>query len=174
MNISQSQLDTKLGALPQAIEPPADLWPGIARRARQQAPHAWLLNAAAALAVTALVVLLARAAHYGGNSMPATLHDGGSATSINFTLPNAARDQAARASMQATFYERLKLLRPETRTAIEANLQIIHKANEDIRRALENDPSSPLLLQLLTETYQQEFDLYRNVARNTEPTQGRS
>jgi hypothetical protein len=169
-----SQLDAELAALPREIEPPADLWPDIARRSRQQAPRTWLLNAAAALALTALVVLLARAAHYGSEATPATAHEGGSATSVNFMIPNAARYQAARASLEATFYERLKLLRPETRTAIEANLQIIHKANDDIRRALASDPSSPLLLQLLTETYQQEFDLYRNVARNTEPTQGRS
>jgi len=174
MNLSESQLDTELGALPREIEPPSDLWPGIARRALQQRPRAWLLNSAAALAVTSLVALMLRASHYGNHSVPSPLHDGSSAMSVNFMLPNAARYQAARAALEATFYERLKLLRPETRTAIEANLQIIHKANDDIRRALEKDPGSPLLLQLLTETYQQEFDLYRNVARNTEPIQGRS
>jgi hypothetical protein len=95
-------------------------------------------------------------------------------TSVSFSLPDAARYQSARAGMEATFYERLKLLRPETRATIEANLQIIRKATEDIRRALDGDPASPLILQLLNDTYQQEFDLYKNVTRDTEPTQGRS
>jgi hypothetical protein len=157
MKISQSQLDAKLGALPRGIEPPTDLWPAIARRTH--APRAWLMNAAAGLAVTALVVLMAQAAHLGNHSPTSTLLEEGATTPISFTLPNAARYQAARATMEATFYERLRLLRPDTRTAIEANLQIIRKANDEIRRALESDPSSPLLLQLLTETYQQEFDL---------------
>jgi hypothetical protein len=174
MNRIQPQLDELLSALPREVTPPSDLWPGIAAGARRRTRSAWFMNAAAGLAVVSLVLLMARTALRDGAEVPATAsHAIGEMTSVSFSLPEAARYQSARAALEATFYERLKLLRPETRTTIEANLQIIRKANEDIRHALEADPASPLLLQLLNETYQQEFDLYQNVARNTEPAQRR-
>ena len=46
---------------------------------------------------------------------------------------------------------------------------IIRRANEDLRSALAHDPASPLLLQLLHSTSQQEIDLYTSVAQSTEP-----
>jgi hypothetical protein len=175
MNPFQPQLDERLSAMPLEVAPPSDLWPKIAAGVRHQPHRLWLMNAAACLAVASLVFLMARAAFRDGSGTIQTpLHTAGAMTSVNFSLPDSARYQDARSAMEATFYERLKLLRPETRTTITTNLQIIKKANDDIRHALESDPASPLLLQLLNETYQQEFDLYQNVARNTEPTQGRS
>jgi hypothetical protein len=133
------------------------------------------MNLAAGLAVASLALLMARSALREEVRTPvASIALATPMSAVSFSLPDAARYQSARAAMETTFYARLKLLRPETRATIEANLQIIRRANEDIRHALDSDPASPVLLQLLNETYQQEFDLYRNVARNTEPTQGRS
>jgi hypothetical protein len=170
-----SALDELLKTLPRAVEPRAELWPQITARVRRQPRASRLMNLAAGLAVASLVLLMARSAlHEVAKAPVASIGTSTPMTPVSFSLPDAARYQSARAGMEATFYARLKLLRPETRATIEANLQIIRKANEDIRHALDNDPASPLLLQLLNETYQQEFDLYRNVARNTEPTQGRS
>jgi hypothetical protein len=153
MNQFQSRLDQHLSCVAREVAPPSDLWPRIVAGAREQPRRGWLMNAAAGIAVASLALLVARAAFHGGSANLAA---------------------SAYPTGEATFYERLKLLRPETRTTIESNLQIIHKANEEIRHALESDPASPLLLQLLNETYEQEIDLYQNVARNTEPTQGRS
>jgi hypothetical protein len=175
MSPIQTTLDELLSAMPRAVEPPADLWPQIATLTHRPPRPARLMNLAASLAVASLVLLMARSALREGAQVPMKpVGTSSPMTSVSFSLPDAARYQSARAAMEATFYERLKLLRPETRTTIEANLQIIRKANEEIRRALDSDPASPLLLQLLNDTYQQEFDLYENVARNTEPTQGRS
>ena len=175
MSQFQSRLDELLSTMPRALEPPSELWPQVAARARRQIRSARFMNLAAGLAVASLVLLMARTAMRDGtHSRVAPIGASTHMTAVSFALPDAARYQNARAGMEATFYERLKLLRPATRTTIEANLQIIRKANEDIRHALENDPASPLLLQLLNDTYQQEFDLYKNVSRNTEPTQGRS
>jgi hypothetical protein len=171
----QPRLDELLSALPREVAPPSDLWRNIAAGARQQRRHTGFMNAAAGLAVVSLVLLVARSALRDGTGAPVTAsHSTGAMTSVSFSLPDGASYQSARAALEAIFYQRLKLLRPETRTTIEANLQIIRKANEDIRHALEADPASPLLLQLLNGTYQQEIDLYQNVARNTEPTQRRS
>jgi hypothetical protein len=175
MSQIQSRLDELLSTMPRALEPPSELWTQIAARARRQTRSARFMNLAAGLAVASLVLLMARTAIRDGTQAPMdSIGISSRMTTVSFALPDAARYQNARAGMEATFYERLKLLRPETRATIEANLQIIRKANEDIRHALDNDPASPLLLQLLNDTYQQEFDLYKNVSRNTEPTQGRS
>ena len=175
MNQFQSRLDQHLSCMAREVAPPSDLWPRIVAGAGGQPRRGWLMNAAAGIALASLALLVARAAfHGGGANLVASAHPPGATTAVSFSLPEAAKYQSARAMLEATFYERLRLLRPETRTTIESNLQIIHKANDEIRRALESDPASPLLLQLLNETYEQEVDLYQNVARNTEPTQGRS
>ncbi len=71
--------------------------------------------------------------------------------------------------MERTFNERIKLLAPATRVRVQADLETIRRANEDLRKALAQDPASPLLLQLLHSTWQQEIDLYTSVAQSTEP-----
>ena len=88
---------------------------------------------------------------------------------VNFGPPENAAYTAARAELQQTFDERLKLLAPATRLRVQADLQTIRKANADLRAALAQDPASPLLLQLLHSTGQQEIDLYTSVAQSTEP-----
>ena len=65
------------------------------------------------------------------------------------------------------------LLDPPTRAKIEANLAVIHKARDDIRKALATDPDSPVLEQLLESAWHDEFDLYDDVIRTTQPTLAR-
>lgn len=86
-----------------------------------------------------------------------------------FDAPQDERYRATRAALEQTFRERLELLAPETRQRVEQNLEIIRKANDEIRQALAADPNSALLQQLLESTWQQEIDLYTTVNRNTEP-----
>ncbi len=81
---------------------------------------------------------------------------------------------AARASLEVTFRERLKLLDPATRARIEASLAVIRQAHEDIRKALASDPGSPLLEQLWQSTWHDELDLYDNVVRATQTTMTRT
>ncbi len=90
-------------------------------------------------------------------------------TLVNFEPPQNAEYVAARAALERMFNERLQLLAPATRMRVQADLETIRKANEDIRAALAKDPASPLLLQLLQNTWQQEIDLYTSVAQTTEP-----
>ena len=81
---------------------------------------------------------------------------------------------ATRATLERDYRERVALLAPETRARIEQDLALIRSAHEDIRRALDSDPGSRVLLQLLQSTTEQEFDLYSTVGRNTEPLAART
>ena len=172
-------LDEQLAVLPQAIEPPTDLWPAIdAAIQRPRRKHrSWPLALAAGLAVATVSAMLTWTVMRGPTAAPPAELAGSlpqPVTAVSFAPPQKPAYLKTRAAVEQTFRERLKLLSPASRTTIEANLKIIQDANGEIRRALEADPASPLLLQLLESTDHQEFDLYRSVARNTEPVINRS
>jgi len=93
---------------------------------------------------------------------------------VNFQPPQDAHYVAARAALERTFNERLDLLSPATRDRVRADLETIRKANADISAALAQDPASPLLWQLLRNTWQQEINLYTSVAQTTQPMLTRS
>jgi hypothetical protein len=179
MNLPPKSLDEQLAALPRDIDPPRNLWPQIEaaiQPARRSQPR-WPLALAASVAIAAVSVMvtwkLLRAP-----ALPPSALNGPQATqpvtSVSFALPQQASYVQARAQLEQVFRQRLDLLQPATRAKIEANLAIIRDANDNIRRALEADPASPLLLQQLQSTQRQEVDLYTNVARNTDPAIGRS
>jgi hypothetical protein len=65
-------------------------------------------------------------------------------------------------------------LAPATRERVRADLATIRKANADISAALAQDPASPLLWQLLRNTWQQEINLYTSVAQTTQSMLTRS
>ena len=90
-------------------------------------------------------------------------------TLVNFEPTHNADYVAARAELARVFNERLQLLAPATRTRVQADLETIRKAQEDIRAALAKDPASPLLLNLLQNTAQQEIQLYTSVNESTDP-----
>ena len=60
-------------------------------------------------------------------------------------------------------------LDPETARVVEHNLKIIHKANAELARALERQPDSPVLRQLLRQTMNQEVEVYRRAAAAGRP-----
>jgi hypothetical protein len=179
MNLPPKSLDEQLAALPRAVAPPPDIWPQIeaAIRPARRSSSSWPLALAASVAVAAVSVMvtwkLLRAPIVPASAMngPAVTQPG---TSVSFALPQQAAYLQARAHLEQVFHQRLDLLHPDTRAKIEANLTIIRAANENIRRALQADPASPLLLQQLQSTQRQEIDLYTSVARNTDPAIGRS
>jgi hypothetical protein len=80
---------------------------------------------------------------------------------------------AARAELERTFDQRLAQLDPGTRAKIEADLASIRRARDDIRKALEAQPDSPVLEQLLASALHDELDLYDDVVRTTQPTSAR-
>jgi hypothetical protein len=173
-----SSIDEALASLPRAVQPAHDLWPRIAAQLGQQAdaPAAqrqWPLALAASVAVMGLAlalcwsVLRERAASelLARNSAPPVT----ARTLVNFEPTHNADYVAARAELARVFNERLQLLAPATRTRVQADLETIRKAQEDIRAALARDPASPLLLNLLQSTAQQEIQLYTSVNESTDP-----
>jgi hypothetical protein len=92
----------------------------------------------------------------------------------SFGEPSDAHYLVARAELERTFNQRLAQLDPATRAKIEADLASIRKAREDIRQALAAQPDSPVLEQLLASSLHDEFDLYDDVVRTTQPTSART
>ena len=183
-----SSIDEALASLPRAVQPPHDLWPRIAAGLGQQADASispaprgsvpdtrsqWPLALAASVAVIGLAlalcwsVLRERAATelLARSSVPPVT----ARTLVNFEPTHNADYVAARAELARVFNERLQLLAPATRTRVQADLETIRKAQEDIRAALAKDPASPLLLNLLQNTAQQEIQLYTSVNESTDP-----
>jgi len=152
------------------VVPPRNLWPAISREIAQRPRTApWLAFAAAATVICfagALAWVVLRDRTVAISAPPVDY-------AASFADPNDPRYVAARDELEQTFRERLALLDPNTRTQIESNLAMIQQAREDIRKALTAQPQSPVLEQLLESAWHDEFDLYDDVVRTTQPTLAR-
>jgi hypothetical protein len=174
-------LDEELDALRLDIEPARDLWPGIARKLdrapRRTRPMA--LAAAAALAGACVAGTISWAVLQGRagrtpTTAAARVAPRAAARTAAFDEPITPRYVAARDSLEVSFRERLALLDPATRARVEASLEVIRHAHEDIRKALAADPASPVLEQLWQSTWHDELDLYERVVRSTQPAATRT
>ncbi|HXC09256.1 MAG TPA: hypothetical protein VNV61_10050 [Steroidobacteraceae bacterium] len=170
---TQKSLDELLSELPRDIVPPRHLWRGISGRLnatpRRTRPLVYAL--AAGVACACLASALTWAVLHGRPASPAATL---AARAANFDEPRNPRYIAARDDLEIDFRERLKLLDPATRTRIEASLEVIRRAHEDIRKALASDPASPVLEQLWESTWHDELDLYDHVVRATQPAMTRT
>jgi hypothetical protein len=170
----QNDLDKALAGLSREINPPRNLWPQIAagiearRRPRPILMAACVAALAACLASVFTWAVLRKAAEPSGLSLVAQQN------APVFNDPTDPKYLKARADLEKTFNERLALLDPSTRVKIEASLQTIRKAREDIRKALQADPASSLLEDLWQSTSQDEIDLYDRVVQTTDPSTTRS
>ncbi len=168
-------LDDELAKLSRDVIPPAELWPkivlGITRTPGGARPVAFA--AAASVAAACLATALTWAVLHG---RPASIQSRPAAASAaaSFDEPRDAAYVAARAVIQQTFHERLALLDPGTQVQIESSLAVIRQAREDIRRDLAGAPESPILQQLLEATWHDEYDLYDDVVRTTQPILART
>ena len=172
-------------SLPRSIDPPADLWPDIRTRIRQQPvpvgsritrshsrwesfvrDRRWLAAAAVLLivassALTALVLGprandLAR----GPDSIaPVTGPEGAPIVrTVSDEYDRLDRELAALLAAQRG------KMQPETVAKVERNLAIIDAAIAEIRQALVEDPGNDALRQLLKASYGQKSALVRQVA----------
>lgn len=166
-----------LRRLPQEIDPPRDLWPGIsdamtgkssqARSAAWRGRQMWPYALAAGVGCMALGALLT----FGlmrPQAAPDTTDDG--QQSARFTEASfggyaalGPEYETARASLAIGMAEKLDRLPPEAQQKVERNLGEIRRALREINVALELEPGSVLLQQLLLSTYQHELALLANV-----------
>ncbi len=167
-------LDARLAALPRALPPARDLWPAIdaAITAHPATPRRWPYALAAGVALAAFGALLgARLVHAPAPATQASRSGPAEPSVVPARLKGSqdAEYRATRVALESTYRERIALLEPQTRARIEQDLALIRTAHEDIRQALDRDPGSRVLMQLLQSTAEQEFSLYSTVGRNTEP-----
>lgn len=184
-----------LHELPQALEPPRNLWPQIeaqlqAGRSRhterifgRRTPAAWRWAPAAA-ALLALAAALAAGLRFlpGGAGLHGAVHSTGVAARVNQAAGNAtpviAEDEGARrAALLRSLDARLRTLPLPTQQKVRADLLVIERSIQDIQSALGRDPGNALLHELLRETEQDEQHLAATVrdagAWSEEAEQGR-
>ena len=146
-------------ALPHELTPPADLWPGVARRI---APSPWRRRTLAAAAVLALMTAssLATALLMRHREPDRLATDGGAVTSV-IDAQFAARVQA----LNATLERERGTLSSETIATIERNLAVIDRALAESRAALEHDPANPDLRTLYRTTQAQRVAFLEQATR---------
>ena len=184
---------TSLRELPQSIEPPRDLWPGIeaqlgdiraaadgATPAQRRAVRMRWLAAAAMVACVAIGVWIGR------GLLPGTAGSGTVAVNTNpprivrppvNTVPhevyvNDPRYQEQRAALVRELQARLAALPQPERDKVQASLASIEKAKADLEEALGRDPSNALLQELLVNTYQDEMRVLTDVHEASDPGRG--
>jgi hypothetical protein len=176
-------LDQALGSLPEDVAPERDLWPQIRAEIEKTpivaAPPArrmqenWFRLAAAVLLVlgTSFVTyyitrqsLQPQVAQTAPQSVPAPQLSGQPA---GFTFGNerlGAGYVNARAELDKRFQQRLASLPPAARAKVQGNLADLRRAAAEISATLAENPSDPLLQDLLMSTYQSELQLLADVS----------
>lgn len=181
MNDPKPSLDELLARMPRDIPPARNLWADISADIERRPRRIGMWAMAASVAAICLTGGLTLAIIHGmaarspdADTQIARTPNRVPDRSPNFDEPRSPAYQAARAELESSFEERLAILDPKTRAKVEASLAVIRQAHEDMRRALETQPSNPVLEGLLESTWQDEFDLYDDVVRNTQPAMLRS
>ena len=174
------QLLAHAAALPRGVAPSRDLWPGIAERIERGSGwsalwSSWQPMALAAAAAVLLALAALRLERLGSDGRahrcdaePRARRSGPSASTgiADPVLASAARDyeQAASALLEA-LQRRRAVLPPEDLARVEANLEVIDRALEEVRQALVKDPESPELNRMLVATHRKKVEVLRRVVR---------
>ncbi len=168
-------LMARAAKLDTSVPPARDLWPEIEKAISvTERPNRAIWNSVWARA--AAVVLLV-----GGSSgiTYLAMNDGTDTMSASIETPDLVFTpvsgsfgsqytlgpdyQDARRELAIRVDEELENLAPDTREAVIANLASIRQAIEDINKALDEEPDSVLLQELLLDTYRDELSLLNKV-----------
>jgi hypothetical protein len=175
-NRFDERLAEAAAALPTAVKPRRDLWPGIeqaisrpARPARPVWQSMWAQAAAVVLLVGGSSGLTYIAMSGDGAASVAVIE--GAPTLVFEPVSGSFGSQYnlgpdyldAKRDLQAKLDEELQRLAPEARDAVITNLKTIQTAIDEINKALAKEPGNVLLQELLLSTYREELDLMRHV-----------
>ena len=144
--------------LPQSIEPPADLWPGIRARiapARRVSWRAWQLAAA--------LLLVALSSFVTWSLMRRQVPE--APVVVVGEDVHAIEQYASAAEQMATALAAPSALTDETRELLQRNLRLIDSVIADCRAALAADSSNAALRELLGGAERQRLDFLRQAAR---------
>lgn len=167
-------LDERIRELPRSIDPPMDLWPGIATRiaTRDRSRVAWI--AALAAAAIVLVWLGTRS-----EETARSLQRGWSFDAVTMAAPAAepvaprelfpGEDQLrdAAGELARAYAQRRPLLDGELLAVYESNLGIVDDAIERSRAALVDRPEDPQLQRALDRAYRHKLALLRRASGGT-------
>lgn len=189
---------TSLRDLPEAVQPPRDLWAGIEAQinAERQSPVEpvqspvtrrparlrWLA-AAAMIGTLAIGVWIGRSTLPGaGPAQPPLASDKPIPARSPQATNAAALLQAAylsdpkfrdtREALVKSLAARLAALPPESRAKVVDSLATIHKSMQDLEAALGKDPTNALLQELLLNTYQDEMRVLTTVHEASDAGKG--
>jgi hypothetical protein len=187
MSGSDKRTVKSLAELPQAIEPPRDLWPGIEARIQAPRPAAtapvrprlaqlrWLATAAVVASV-AVGVWIGRDLVPTGvpvtpsvSVTPSLLSEG---AAVDAAYESDPRYRHQREELMRSVQARLAAMPPPAREKVAASLAAIETAKKDLESALGKDPSNALLQELLINTYQDEMRALTDVHEAGDPSRG--
>ncbi len=147
-------------ALPQAIEPARELWPGIDSAMRKPATQGrWLRAVAAALLVgvsSAVTFLITSSIDQPVEDVVVSQPP---VAMFGPTFAGGTDIVLTRARMLRAVQNDLAELSPATRAVLTTNLDKIEAARAEINAALQNHPNSELLQHLLLTSYTDELKL---------------
>ncbi len=173
MNDDDRELDVRIRQLPRTIDPPADLWPGVAARieSRHHARSVWLGGlAAAALAVLWIGTRAdeqARALQRGWAHAPLAIAPAVRQPAVVAPIelfPGEDQLRVAAGELADAYARRRPLLDRELLAAYESNLGIVDDAIERSRAALVDRPADPHLQRALDRAYRHKLALLRRAS----------
>ena len=160
------------------ISPERDLWPGIAESIGQSQRRSWVPMFAQAAVVVLLIGASSGLTYFAtkGQQQPVAqitpeLLFERAAFGSRYTL--GLDYQEAHSDLATQLEDELLRLSPETRADVEQNLAILRSAIGDINTALENEPESAHLQELLLNAYREELSLMHRVGDLTQQVMSR-
>lgn len=175
------QLLAHAAALPRAVAPDRDLWPGIARRVERERSWSWAYGGwrSPALLAAAATVAIGLAAVFWTDQGPARVRTvqiptptpearlaAGTAGLADPVLAAAERDyEAAANALLEALQQRRARLQPEDLATVEANLDVIDRALAEVRQALARSPESPELGRMLVSTHRKKVEVLSRVVK---------
>jgi anti-sigma factor RsiW len=168
-------------ALPDEIDPPHDLWPGIAARIEREGSFKLLRGPWRLPLGLAAAVVLASAAYFVWHSAPRPTAPAVAGPAVtpgverpvslpSGTLPpdlvEAEREYAqATAALLVVLDQRRGEMAPEALAAVEENLRRIDVALAEVRTALRQSPDNTQLTRLLTSTHRKKVQTLQQVVK---------
>ena len=150
------------------ITPERDLWPGIAESIAQPRRPGWMPMFAQAAVVVLLIGASSGLTYFATKSQQQPIQE--ITPELLFERAsfggryNLGMDyQEAHGDLAAQMEDELVRLSPEIRADVEKNMTIIRTAIGDINTALQNEPESALLQELLLSAYREELSLMQRV-----------
>ncbi len=166
-------LSRVLKRLPTDIEPPHDLWPGVAAAiATERQPkraNVWAMRIAAALTCVAIGAGLGYGLFQRNSTVvgPSPTQEAISTWLVKPVMMDAGY-QKARMQLASEFFRRIADLPANDRARVQKGLKQIEDGLRELNDALKSHPDSVLLQQLALGAYQQELEYMQNVASLTQ------